>query len=47
MKAIIVAAALAILAGCVQLEQTAAQGGTSEVYPRQFNNGFPYNPPGW
>lgn len=47
MKAIIVTAALVILAGCAQLEQHAAQGGTSDVYARQFNNGFPYSPPGW
>ena len=47
MKAILVAAALAILAGCAQLEQNAAQGGTSAGYARQFNNGYPYNSPGW
>jgi hypothetical protein len=47
MKAIIIAAALAILAGCAQMEQNAAQGGTAAGYERQFNNGFPYNPPGW
>jgi hypothetical protein len=47
MKAIIVAAALAILTGCAQLEQKAAYGGTSVGYERQFNNGFPYNAPGW
>ncbi len=47
MKATIVAAVLAILAGCAQLQQNAAQGGTSDGYARQLNNGFPYNPPGW
>ena len=47
MKAIIVAAALAILAGCAQPGQNAAQGGTSTGYERQFNNGYPYNAPGW
>ena len=47
MKTIILAAALAILAGCAQLEQSAAQGGTSAGYARQYNNGYPYNSPGW
>ena len=46
MKVIIVAAVLAILAGCAQLEQNAAQGGTSARYG-QSDNGFPYNSAGW
>jgi hypothetical protein len=43
MKYIVIAIALAILAGCAELPQQAAQGGTSSGYARQFNDGYPYN----
>ena len=42
MRGLLLALVLANLAGCAQLEQSAAQGSTSPGYPRQFNNGFPY-----
>jgi hypothetical protein len=45
MKAIFVATALVILAGCAGLDQQAAQGGTSPAYARQYNNPYPYSPP--
>lgn len=43
MKYILIAT-LAILAGCAELPQQAAQGGTAPSYSRQYNNGYPYNP---
>jgi hypothetical protein len=43
MKYVLIATALAILAGCAEFQQQAAQGGTSPGYARQYNNGYPYN----
>jgi hypothetical protein len=43
MKTILIATALAILAGCADFQQQASQGGTSPGYARQDNNGYPYN----
>lgn len=44
MKSTILAIALVILAGCAELQQSSAQGGTAPGYSRQFNNGYPYSP---
>ena len=43
MKYIVIAAALVILAGCADLQQS-AQGGTAPGYARQQHSGYPYNP---
>jgi uncharacterized lipoprotein YajG len=45
MKYLIIATALAILAGCAEMEQNAAQGGSASGYARQDNHGYPYNAP--
>jgi hypothetical protein len=47
MKTALFAITLVILAGCAELQQQAAQGGTapSTGYSRQYNNGYPYNSP--
>jgi hypothetical protein len=44
MKATVLAIALVMLAGCAELQQQSAQGGTSAGYGRQQNSGYPYNP---
>jgi hypothetical protein len=45
MKTTLLAIALVILAGCAELQQQSAQGGTAPGYSRQYNNGYPYNSP--
>ena len=45
MKTTILAIVVAILAGCAELQQPAAQGGSTSGYGRQQNNAYPYNAP--
>ena len=46
MKCIVIATALAVLAGCASFTDTsAAQGGSASSWSRQYNSGYPYNPP--
>jgi len=45
MKTALFAITLVILAGCADIQQQSAAGGSAPGYSRQYNNGYPYNSP--
>lgn len=42
MRYLVIATLLALVAGCANFD-SAAQGGSSSTWNRQYNNGYPYN----